>query len=67
MLFGFGNVATVLFTAADVVDGEVTDDGPKTVQEEESLDIGASPDAGLAFHFVQPADANVVHGLFIYM
>ncbi|CAO4360693.1 unnamed protein product [Caenorhabditis nigoni] len=47
--------------AADVVDGEVTDDAPKASQEEDDLTIGASPDAELAFHFVQPADANVLH------
>ena len=46
--------------AADVVDGEVTDDAPKNSQEDDDLTIGASPDAGLAFHFVQPSDANVV-------
>ncbi|CAI2320872.1 unnamed protein product [Caenorhabditis sp. 36 PRJEB53466] len=47
--------------AADVVDGEVADDAQKAAQEEDDLTIGASPDAELAFHFVQPVDANVLH------
>ncbi|CAB3407815.1 unnamed protein product [Caenorhabditis bovis] len=65
-------LSTVLFLAvfgfcavfaADVVDGEVSDDGQKVV-EEDDLTVGPSPDVSVAFHFVQPADANTLNEVY---
>lgn len=50
--------------ASDVVDGEVSEDGQKATTDDDELTVGPSSDVSVAFHFVQPADANTLNEVY---